>query len=210
MSKLSDRLAYTEQPQYGYITNEPGVVDETWMLGLPFLGGLAGRGLKTIGGYLPYTNDIWQGRGLLFSNLLNTRKETRKLGENFIKEYLSNNPINTKFGQIEFKNKLANETDPQHMWQFPFARFNLSRATNNTNIPNKKPDSKPDVDYFDNIEINFLGKNFDYQIRNNKNNKLKDLYNIKDYKLLEKDLEEIENNPELYQKFIDLNNNKGL
>ena len=35
MSELSDKLAYTEQPQYGYITNEPGLVDETWMLATP-------------------------------------------------------------------------------------------------------------------------------------------------------------------------------
>ena len=209
MSDLADKLAYTEQPQYGYITNEPSVVDETWMLGIPFLSGLASKGLKTIGGYLPYMNDVWQGRGLLFSNLLNTRKETRKLGENFVKENLANNPINTKYGKIEFKNKLANETDPRHMWQFPFARFNLSRAKNNIKVPNKKPNQKPDVDYFDNIEVNFLGRKYDYQIRNNKNNKLKDLYNIKDYRLLERDLEEIKNNPELYQKFNKLNN-KGL
>ena len=66
MSELSERLAYTEQPQYGYITNEPGVVDETWMLGIPFLGGLASKGLKAIGSYLPYMNDIWRGRELIF------------------------------------------------------------------------------------------------------------------------------------------------
>ena len=62
---------------------------------------------------------------------------------------------------------------------------------------------------FDNVEVNFLGNKYDYQVRNNTNGKNKDLYNIKDYKFFEKDLEEIKDDPILYQKFIELNN-KGL
>ena len=61
MSELAEQLAYTEEPQYGYITNEPGVVDETWKYIAPLaIGarGLINSGLNLYNSYKPYFNDI--------------------------------------------------------------------------------------------------------------------------------------------------------
>ena len=91
------------------------------------------------------------------------------------------------------------------MWLLPFSRFNLSRAKQNTPFPNVKP-QKTNTEKFDNLKINFLGKSYDYQIRNNKNDKSLDLYNIKDYKYFKKDIEKIKQDPDLYQQFLDLQN----
>lgn len=221
MSELAERLAYTEQPQYAHIESGPEAVDSTFntFMGLaaignlgkvkPFLGGLYDRGLNLYNEYQPYLNDIWQGRDLIFSNLFNTGKQARKLGGKYLKEHLKDRPVDTDFGTINFRNKLINETNQENLWQVPFARFNLSRAKNNIKMPNTKPEKRTDSDVFDNIEVNFLGKKYDYQVRNNNNDRTKDLYNIKKYKFLEKDIEKLKNNPELYQKFIELND-KGL
>ena len=169
MSELSDKLAYTEQPQYGYITNEPGVVDETWMLGLPFLGGLANKGLKNIGGYLPYINDIWQGRDLLFHKPFDqmTKNEFRQygnLGEKYYQEHLQNNPVEIKnYGEIRFGAKNKGKDKTRNYEQYPFLRKNLENANKENFSTNYKNEADREYDYFSNI---YNGDLFHYLIEN--------------------------------------------
>lgn len=192
---------------------EPSLKDVTWQYVAPLGVGLTRAGLNPVSNVTskilevaPFLNDVWQGKDLLAASLLGDNKTIRQKGSEFLKNYLAKKPIDTNIGTVGFRNKVVNETSPQHLWQLPFSRFNLYRAQKNTKMPNKKPEKRRDADSFENVEVNFFGNKYDYQVRNNKNDGSKDLYNIKEYKLFEKDLEEIKNNPELYQKFIELNN----
>lgn len=213
ISNLDELL---ENPEMYNKPIEPGVEDFTWQVVAPVSVGLTRAGLNPVSNITtaiqeaaPFLNDVWRGKDVFMASLLGNNKNIREKGSEYLKNYLVNNPINTKHGVIEFRNKVVNETLPENLWQLPFARYNLFKAQKNIKMPNKKPDKRTDADVFDNIEVKSFGKKYDYQIRNNNNDKSKDLYNIKDYKFFEKDLEEIKNDPVLYQKFINLNN-KGL
>ena len=199
MNELSKRLAYTEQPQYGYIANEPGVVDETWMLSLPALGGIANRGLKTIGEYLPYINDIWQGRGLLFHKPFDwmTPEEYTNFGRKGVEFYKSVlNPRKAESRYIEnpinFPNSKAGESDYKYMEQYPLVVKNIKEALSNVYKKVKPKIDKNGNEYirkdakgFHNLKVKWKGKEYDYQIRDNAYNKENDFYNIKPYEKLD-------------------------
>ena len=176
----------------------------------------AAKGVSELQAIKPFLNEIWNGRNLFLTipyNLKNLEQKINyaKEGEKYFKENLVNNPVETKWGTAYFVGNRANETDPKYIWQYPFTRYNLSKAINNTPFPNYKKATRPDTSYFDNVEVNMLGKKYDYQLRNSKSQKRKEFYNIKNYDKFKKDIERAKTQyPKIYQEYIDLLNKTDL
>lgn len=216
MANLYDYLVSSE-PLQGRVSNtqefEPhhdeAIAVDMLTPTLEFALGLKGisNAYNTYKGIKPFLGDIWQGRNLWLRKPYNWMNKTEQKqyandGKNYFKNCLVNNPVDTIIGEVNFKGNRAKETPAKYMWQYPFARYNLSRAKKNTPFPNKK-EQRVDASKFDNLEINMFGKKYDYQIRNNLNDNSKDMYNIKPYEFLNNDIEKLKlENPNLYQKFL--------
>ncbi len=226
MSELADKLAYTEQPQYGYITNEPGVVDDTFNILLPLagIGFMGSRGLRPVVGakdYIkkifrsanqikPYLGEIWEGRDLYLRKPYDwmskqERNSYANKGVEFFKKHFVDNPVSTILGDVDFHGNRAAETNPRYMNQYPFVRYNLSKADKNIQVPNYKPELRNNTEKFDNLVVDMFGDKYVYQVRNNKNNTTNDFYNINKYDSFLNNLEKLKQNPELYQRFLDMN-----
>ena len=146
--------------------NEPSVEDVTWQY-LP-AAGIGGKLAGKVFPYLPYIQDIWQGRNLLFHKPFNqmSKEEIKsygKLGENFYQKFLQNNPVNIKnYGEVNFGSKNKGKDKTINMEQYPFLRKNLENAeykysSNYKNEPDRV------YDYFENTHKNNL---FEYLIEN--------------------------------------------
>lgn len=115
-----------------------------------------------------------------------------KLGKEYYKKYIQNKPvINEKFGVYDFKGGQAGKPDYRYMEQYPKLRENIENAKDNVYL-----DVKPYIDDkgnlvtrkdatgFDNLKVNWKGKDFDYQMRHNPFLDTPDFYNIKPYEFL--------------------------
>lgn len=151
--------------------------------------------------YIPYLDDIWQGRKLLFHKPFGemTTKEYNaygKLGKEYYKNHIQGKRVkNNVVGEIDFYGRQAAKPDPKYMEQYPFLRYNIKNAKENINIPVKKIKSKDGVEYtrkdatgFDNLKVKWKNTYYDYQIRNNPGLPNKDFYNIKPYEKLVEEL----------------------
>lgn len=111
------------------------------------------------------------------------RKEGSKYYKNYIKDKIIHNNV---IGDVDFKGGQAGEPDFQYMEQYPQLRNNIKKATDNISLPPKYP--RDDATSFDNLKVNWRGKDYDYQIRHNPFLKTPDFYNIKPYDLLIEEL----------------------
>lgn len=179
---------------YGYLTNDNNLNDvalnDDWAVPSLALGIYSmGRTLP----YLPYLKDIWYGRDLLFGN------KNKKDAKVFYKSYIHpKTTFNKEIGEISYPNSAIGKIDKEYLNQIPALRFILRNARNNIHLPNNK--ERFDSNGFDNLKYNWNGKNYAYQIKNNKYNNLKEFHNIKPYELLEQDIQKYNN---LYNKIID-------
>lgn len=183
-------------------------IDETWKYLIP-------ASLKTaqwFKGIRPYLGDIWKGLNLFIRKPYDwmspsERNQYADKGAEYFKNNMVGNPVNTKFGEFTFYGNRANETNPRYMNQFPFARYNLSKAKKNIPTPNYKPNIRNNTNRFNNLEVDFFGKKYVYQGRSNKNYKNNDFYSIREYDKFINDIEtKLKKDPELYQKYLDMQN----
>ena len=143
----------------------------------------------------PYAKDIWAGRNLIFHKpfpIMNNL-EKQQLKENkidFYKNFLHNNPLETSFGTVNFRNRQSGEIDTKYARQLPLLRYKISKFNKNDSIPMQDFKQRPHIKYFDNFKTKWLGKDYDYQIRHNNNDNSIDFYNIKEYELFKKDLKD--------------------
>ena len=161
----------------------------------------------------PFAKEIIEGRKLWLRRPYKwmnqeQKKEVIKDGEEFYRTHMYEHPVNTPTGVVDFKANRAKETRAEHMWQFPFVRYNLSKTKDNIKVQNLKP-HKTDRAYFDNLKVNLFGKKYDYQVRNQVDGG-KDFYNIQPYNLFEQKLEKLKQHPDLYKKLQELNNDIDL
>ena len=160
-------------------------------------------------GIKPYLKEILAGRELFLKKPYDLMSKEEKnayadKGEKYYKEYLNGNPVASLVGEVVFNNNRARETHPRNMWQYPFVRFNLSRAKNNTPTPNYKPDVRNNTEMFNNLDVNMFGKKYIYQLRKNKNYNNNDFYNITEKDAFLNNVEKLKQDAELWQKFIDM------
>ena len=162
--------------------------------------GITVKNIKDATTYLPYLKDIWEGRGLLIHKPFDQMTEQeiaayRQLGNSFYKNNLNgrtaeNNMLH-KPTPVNFPNARAGESDFQYMEQYPLLRRNIQEAKENTFLPphvkidkNGNEYIRPDANGFNNLKVNWKGKLYDYQIKENSNNSGNDFYNIKPYEYL--------------------------
>lgn len=189
-----------ENSLYSYISEQPpdeGIALNDNTLSSLLLGGAFAKTLgkgavqtfNTVKEYAPYAKDIWEGRELLIHKPFDkmTPEEYTKygdIGKQYFKTTLnpqtSHNPI---IGDVKYPNKSAGKPDYKYMEQYPFMRYNIDKATNNKYIPNNK--NRADAKGFDNLKVNWKGKDYAYQIKNSAYNQGKNFHNIKPYELLE-------------------------
>lgn len=159
------------------------------------LGGRIGKtGINWFNNAKPYLKDAWSGKDILFQGLLgNKSNDFWKKGKSFYKNTLhpktTNNSLVNEGQEIFFPNSSAGKIDREYIVQLPFARYNINKAKSNQRMPVNK--AREDSDYFDNLKVNWLGKDYAYQIKNNIYNKQKEFHNIKPYELLEKEIENL-------------------
>ena len=164
---------------------------------------------KSLVDFMPYVQDVWQGKHILLRKPYDWMNKQER--EDFINDateyfdnYMVDHPVHTPFGDIEFRGNRAAESNPRYMRQYPLVRYNLSKTSKNIPTPNYKPLKRPDVERFDNLEVDTLGGKYIYQIRNNKFDKTKDFYNINEYGNFLNNLEKLKRDPELYQQFLNM------
>lgn len=110
-----------------------------------------------------------------------------KLGKRYYKDYIQGNMVtNDIIGDVDFKGAQAGKPDYRYMEQYPFLRKNLEEANENITLPTNK--ERADAIDFDNLKVNWKGKDYTYQVRNNPDLPTKDFYNIKPYDILLKQL----------------------
>lgn len=207
-------LTYEQLTSPNYDVMNDAAIDETWKYLVPYASfkSVIAPSISFYNRISPFTKEILAGSNLWLRRPYKwmNAEQKRQLatdGEAYYKKYMHDHPVNTPIGEIDFKNNRASETRAEYMWQYPFVRYKLSNAKDNTKIPNVKKD-KIDRSYFDNLKIDLFGRSYDYQIRNNPKGE-KDFYNIKPYDLLNKNIEDIKKEPDLFNKFLELNK-KGL
>ena len=114
------------------------------------------------------------------------QKAFGRLGKRFYKDNIQPHvEHNNLIGDVNFPGNQARKTDYNYMEQYPFLRYNIKNAKENTYLPNNKP--RLDANGFDNLRVNWLGKDYAYQIKNSAYDGTKNFHNIKPYELLEKD-----------------------
>ena len=152
-------------------------------------GALGGGALGALGGY---TSKLNSARKLIYHKPYETmnKEEARAfkgMGKKYYKDYIQFRSVeNPYYGKFNFVGSQAGKPDYKFMEQYPFLRKNLQNASDNIGIKNNK--ERIDSLGFNNIKVNFKGKDYDYQIRKNSNNLENDFYNIKPYELFEKEL----------------------
>ena len=125
------------------------------------------------------------------------KKSFGNLGKEYYKKYVQHRPVhNEDIGTIDFNGGQAGKPDYIYMEQYPKLRENIQNATENVYIKAKPRIDKNGNKYtrqdavgFDNLKVNWKGKDYDYQIRHNPALENPDFYNIKPYDLLIKELE---------------------
>lgn len=153
------------------------------------------RGAKFAAGIYPYARDIWNGRDLLFHKPFDkmSKEEHRayyKQGKTYYKKniqpYVEHNKI---IGDVHFPGNQSAKPYFEFMEQYPFLRYNIKNAKVNTFLPNNK--LREDANGFDNLRVNWLGKDYAYQVKNNAYDGTKNFHNIKPYEKLELDKNKI-------------------
>lgn|GEM_PF-6841577 len=113
-----------------------------------------------------------------------------KLGKQYFKNelhpYRDYSKVLNKY--VYYPNKVAGKTRNQYMNQYPNVRKGVREAEEKLHIDNKYP--RNDANGFENLKVNFRGKDYAYQIKNNPVNERAEFYNIKPYDLAEKDYEQ--------------------
>lgn len=195
--KLIQNLTYNETPM------ENEAIDVTWQYVAPFALGLknvAQRGLRQIANH-PKTQQLMHAGQLLFHKPFEkmTKEEYNaygRLGKDYYKNYVKGQRAkNDVIGDVDFYGGQAGESDYKYMEQYPFLKRNIEKARENVYREVKPKIGKDGKEYirkdatgFDNLKVNWKGKDYDYQIRHNPSLPNKDFYNIKPY---EKFLEEL-------------------
>lgn len=145
MNKLANKLLYGEVSNNGNTLNDQAINEP---LAIPSVA-LALTGISEGLPYLPYLNDIWQGRGLLIHkpfNLMSSDefKKYGNIGKRYYQKYLQNNPVYKRgFGLIEFGRTNKGKDSTFNMERYPFLRKNLSDSveklppTNTKNEPDR-------------------------------------------------------------------------
>ena len=151
---------------------------------------------------IKYLPELISGARLLYHKPFDkmTKEEYTKygqLGKEYYKKYIQNKPVNNeKFGVYDFKGAQAGKPDYRYMEQYPKLRENIENAKENVYLDakpyidkNGKLVTRKDATGFDNLKVNWKGKDFDYQMRHNPFLDTPDFYNIKPYQFLINEIE---------------------
>jgi len=140
---------------------------DAWTMPNLFMGGyVVKNGFNRVLPFLPYLRDIWEGRELLFHkpfNKMNSEefKNYNKLGKQYYKDFLQNNPVNIKdYGEILFSRHNKGKDNTINMEQYPLLRKNLATSEKGLNT-NTKNELDRSYDHFSNTFKNNL---YDYLI----------------------------------------------
>ena len=209
-SALAEKLAYTEQPQYGHISTGPEAIDDTWII-LSALGaggllnksrGLINNGLNKIG--TKAQEFLLERTQPVFKMIDNSLNLYGRVGKNYFKNNIQPNRDYSEVlkDYVYYPGKQAGKIRYKDMKQFPKLRENIRNSDTNLFIKNKK--DRTDAAGFNNLKVNFEGEDYAYQVRNNPKTKHQEFYNIKPYYLAEKDYQEQQLNDYLLKIFENL------